>query len=89
MRAYRRKGEELFVTANDEETLWPIGVKNAVGCEGGPGTRIAYRIYATADIPGAIDPSKTIELAVTDAGPTSVGLGDVSTTMQTAKTLRE
>jgi tetratricopeptide (TPR) repeat protein len=56
--------------------------------EGGPGTRIAYRIYATADIPGAIDPSKTVELAVSDA-PVTSGLGDVPALMQTASTLRD
>ncbi|HEY0253987.1 MAG TPA: sporulation protein [Kofleriaceae bacterium] len=57
--------------------------------EGGPGSRIAYRISASADIPGAIDPSKTIDLHVTDASPMAAGVGDVPSMMQTAKTLRD
>ena len=56
--------------------------------EGGPGTRIKYRLYATADIAGAIDPSKTIELAVTDAAPIAAGAGDVPQLLQTVATLR-
>ena len=56
--------------------------------EGGPGTRITYRIYATADIAGAIDPSKTIELPVTDAAPMAAGAGDVPALLQTVATLR-
>jgi tetratricopeptide (TPR) repeat protein len=56
--------------------------------EGGSGTRIAYKIYATADIPGAIDPSKTVDLPVTDS-PVATGLGDVPSLMQTAQTLRD
>ncbi|MCA3011678.1 MAG: sporulation protein [Myxococcaceae bacterium] len=57
--------------------------------EGGPGTRIRYRIYATADIPGAIDPSKTVDVAVTDSAPATMGIGDVPALLSTAKTLRD
>ena len=56
--------------------------------EGGPGTRITYRLYATADIAGAIDPSKTIDLPVTDAAPAAAGVGDVPQLLQTVATLR-
>lgn len=76
-----------FSIPADSEQLFDFAFK--VPREGGPGTRIAYRIHATADIPGAIDPTKTIELAVTDAAPAAAGLGDVPSLMQTAQTLRD
>lgn len=76
-----------FTISADSEQTFEFAFK--VPREGGPGTRIKYRIYGTADIPGAIDPSKTVELQVTDAAPAAMGLGDVPNLLSTAKTLRD
>lgn len=76
-----------FPITAESEQAFEFALK--VPREGGPGSRIAYRISASADIPGALDPGKTIELAVTDASPIAAGVGDVATMMQTAQTLRD
>lgn len=76
-----------FPISAESEQLFEFAFK--VPREGGPGSRITYRISATADIPGAIDPGKTIELAVTDASPMAAGASDVPAMMQTAQTLRD
>jgi len=76
-----------FTVSAESEQVHDFAFK--VPREGGPGTRIRYRIYATADIAGAVDPAKTIELPVTDAAPAALGLGDVPNLLATAKTLRD
>ncbi|MBS1120294.1 MAG: SpoOM protein [Deltaproteobacteria bacterium] len=76
-----------FTISPDSEQQFDFAFQ--VPREGGPGTRIKYRIHATADIPGAIDPSKTLDLTVTDAAPAAAGIGDVPSLLQTAKTLRD
>ena len=78
--------EYEFTISPDSEMSFDFAFR--VPREGGPGTRIKYRLYATADIAGAIDPSKTIELAVTDAAPIAAGAGDVPQLLQTVATLR-
>ncbi|MFT3695094.1 MAG: sporulation protein [Kofleriaceae bacterium] len=76
-----------FPIPSESEQVFDFAFK--VPREGGPGSRIKYRIYATADIPGAIDPSKIVDLQVTDAAPAATGIGDIPNLMQTAQTLRD
>lgn len=76
-----------FTIHADSEQAFDFAFK--VPREGGPGTRIRYRIYATADVAGAIDPSKTLDLDVTDAAPAQMGFGDIPNLLQTATTLRD
>lgn len=68
----------------ESEQSWDFAVK--VPREGGPGSRIKYQLYATADIPGAIDPSNTVDLPVTDAP--QLTQADVPELLSTVRTLR-
>jgi tetratricopeptide (TPR) repeat protein len=76
-----------FNIAPDSEQAFEFAFR--VPREGGPGTRTRYRIHATADIAGAIDPSKTVDLDVTDAAPAAATIGDVPQLLQAAQRLRE
>jgi tetratricopeptide (TPR) repeat protein len=49
------------------------------------GPNLSYEIYATADVPGAIDPSATVKLATTKAAPATAA--SVPTMISTAKRL--
>lgn len=71
------------ITAGSEQS-WEFALK--VPREGGAGSKIRYKVWGSADIPGAIDPSHTVDIPVTEAA--QVSAADVPELLATAQTLR-